>query len=290
MRRVVCWLVPALAAWSVLVASCGGEAKPSATAYLVLEVDTSTVSAGTADDAMKGVQEVVQRRSEGWGARVLHVKRQDTNQLALELSNITAEESRDLLGRTALLEFGEPERDEANDIVCQDSGGQRFTVPADASPAGDGQPRPTYVVADDHQNLTRCRGPADQTPRGSVVWRPPQAVGSDGTEKVLTGRFLQANAEVIVDPMGQPVVRLEFDSEGGYLFDQITARLVGLPMAIFLDNEIISAGTVLKRISAGAFVIQGLTEAQGRILVSQINAGAAPGSIRVIGSGEGPLP
>ena len=79
-------------------------------------------------------------------------------------------------------------------------------------------------------------------------------------------------------------------SEGSYLFDQITARLVGLPMAIFLDNEIISAPIVRTRISAGAFAIEGLTASQGRILVIQVNAGALPGSVQVIASGKGPLP
>jgi preprotein translocase subunit SecD len=109
-----------------------------------------------------------------------------------------------------------------------------------------------------------------------VVWKPATGVGSDNVEKVLTGRFLRANSSVIFDALGRPLVQLQFNSEGGKLFDQITARLVGLPMAIFLDEEIISAPTIRTRISGGESVIEGLTADEGRTLSIQLNSGALP--------------
>jgi SecD/SecF fusion protein len=107
-------------------------------------------------------------------------------------------------------------------------------------------------------------------------------VGNDGVEKALTGRFLRANSSVFFDQLGRPLVQLQFNSEGGKLFDQLTSRLVGFPMAIYLDQDVISAPTIRTRISDGNSVIEGLTADEGRKLSIQLNSGALPITLRVI--------
>jgi preprotein translocase subunit SecD len=234
---------------------------------------------------MKEVQDIIQRRAEAFGAKVSNLRREGTNRLAFEVSGVTAGQARELFGRTALLDFREPEQDETNHIVCQDPTGQRFTVPPNPIPASGGGR--LYVVADADGNLTLCQTPGEAASQGNVVWRPPKGIGSDGIEKTLTGRYLLANAKVVSGPPGQPLVQLEFDPEGAFLFDQISSRLVGQPMAIFLDGELISAPTVMARISKGDFVIDGLTADEGRMLAIQVNSGPLPVPVRLISEGEG---
>jgi len=250
--------------------------------YILLEGDTSTLPAGSSvDDAMSGVQDIIERRVNAFGVSESEIQREGSNRLAVQLPGISQQDAKDLIGRTALLEFREPERDGDN-IVCQDATGQQFTVPAETVPDQNGDPRAAYIVTDANGDLTQCRGPNDAAPTGSVVWKPATGVGNDNVEKVLTGRFLRANSRVIFDALGRPLVQLQFNSEGGKLFDQVTARLVGLPMAIFLDEEIISAPTIRTRISGGESVIEGLTADEGRRLSIQLNSGALPITLRVI--------
>jgi protein-export membrane protein SecD/preprotein translocase SecF subunit len=251
--------------------------------YVLLEGDTSALPSGSSvDDAMKGVQDIIERRVNAYGVSESEIQREGSNRLSVQLPGISQQDARDLIGRTALLEFREPERDESGNIVCQDSSGQNFTVPADTVTDQNGNPRAAYIVGDANGNLTQCQGPNDVAPTGSVVWKPATGVGNDGVTKALTGRFLRANSRVVFDPLGKPQVALEFNSEGGKLFDQLTSRLVGLPMAIFLDEDIISAPTILTRISDGNSVITGPTADEGRKLAIQLNSGALPVPLRVI--------
>jgi SecD/SecF fusion protein len=53
-------------------------------------------------------------------------------------------------------------------------------------------------------------------------------------------------------------------------------------MAIFLDEDLISAPTIRTRISGGSSVIEGLTADEGRTLSIQLNSGALPITLRVI--------
>lgn len=99
----------------------------------------------------------------------------------------------------------------------------------------------------------------------------------------LTGKYLKRST-VQVDPNdGRYVVSLEFDSEGADLFEQITERNVGSPVAIFLDGFIISSPTVNERISGGRAVISGNFNAQeAKELVQRLNAGALPVPIELV--------
>lgn len=101
------------------------------------------------------------------------------------------------------------------------------------------------------------------------------ALFCSGTE--LTGRHVK-KASLNIDTRGvtMPVVELEFNSEGAKLFEEITARNIGKPLAIFLDNEIIDAPVVQEKIIGGRAQIsgQGITLESAKKLVERFNAGA----------------
>ena len=285
-------VIAALVASCLVVVACGGEGTPSATSYVILEADISTLPSGVdAEEAMENAERIIERRRIVFGARVSDVERQGTNRLVVQLSGPTAEEARALMGRAVGFEFREPERDETGEnFVCTDAAGKTLTVPADVVETADGSRRPTNLTttADNHQWL--CFPPGSTVPSGTVNWVPATGIGSDGQEKALTSRFLRGEeTEVIFDAAGRPFVQARFNAEGGALFEQVTTRLVGLPLGIFLDDELISAPTV-QGILSSDFVITGLYLDEAETVARQLRAGAMPVPVRVIDAGEGSLP
>ncbi len=113
---------------------------------------------------------------------------------------------------------------------------------------------------------------------------PAKAEGRDGIERALTGEYLK-RASMNIDPYQGPLVVIEWDSEGGYLFEQITRRNLQKPLAIFLDNEIISAPVVRSVIQAGTLgQIEGdFTMDEADTLAIQLNSGALDVPLAIIG-------
>jgi len=70
------------------------------------------------------------------------------------------------------------------------------------------------------------------------------ATGTDGTQEELTGKYLLPNSYVDTNNLGQPEVAISFDAEGAKLFGEITQRDLQKPIAIYLDNTMISEATV----------------------------------------------
>ncbi|PJE59780.1 MAG: protein translocase subunit SecD [Candidatus Portnoybacteria bacterium CG10_big_fil_rev_8_21_14_0_10_44_7] len=103
------------------------------------------------------------------------------------------------------------------------------------------------------------------------------------TPTILTGRYLK-NAQVNFDPNTfQPIVTLEFDSEGAQLFEQLTQQNIGKTLAIYLDGFPISVPRVNEKITGGRAQITGnFTTTEAKELVRRLNAGALPVPIKLI--------
>ncbi len=112
------------------------------------------------------------------------------------------------------------------------------------------------------------------------------------TATELTGRYLK-NAELQFGSgkngslANQPVVLLNFNDEGGKLFEKITTNNVGRQLAIFLDGEAISSPVIQEPIAGGSASITGtFTPTEGRDLVRNLNFGALPVPIELVSSGS----
>ena len=103
----------------------------------------------------------------------------------------------------------------------------------------------------------------------------------DGQVLTLTGQYLKSNAYVGFDQVGNPFVGFEFQDVGGRLFEQITQRHLGEQIAIFLDQELLSA-PVVQGVISDSGTITGLTLDRARELVVQLNAGALPLQLTVL--------
>ncbi|MDP2637064.1 MAG: protein translocase subunit SecD [bacterium] len=100
---------------------------------------------------------------------------------------------------------------------------------------------------------------------------------------LLTGRYLK-KAEIAFDNVtNEPTVILQFNDEGAKLFEELTARNIGKPLAIFLDGQLLSAPIVQDKISGGSAQITGrFTVQEAQMIARNLNAGALPLPIALV--------
>lgn len=99
----------------------------------------------------------------------------------------------------------------------------------------------------------------------------------------LSGRNLKRVTLQFNPNNNLPEVSLEFDEDGAKLFEDITARNVGRPVAIYLDDYPISVPNVNERISEGKAVISGnFSIEEAKELVQRLKAGALPVPIELV--------
>jgi preprotein translocase subunit SecD len=104
----------------------------------------------------------------------------------------------------------------------------------------------------------------------------------DFTKTDLTGKDFKS-ASVSFDQSGNPQIDIEFNAEGAKKFEAITERNVQKPLAIYLDNELVSAPTVNQKISGGKGQITGKFDIkEAKNLAIQLNAGALPVQVKII--------
>ncbi|MBI4213195.1 MAG: protein translocase subunit SecD [Chloroflexi bacterium] len=97
----------------------------------------------------------------------------------------------------------------------------------------------------------------------------------EGEQKELTGAYFK-KAELGFDQGNKPEILFEFNGDGAKLFEQITTRLKGKRLGIFLDNEPLTTPTVQETIRDRGRITGTFTLDEARNLVIQFNAGALP--------------
>ena len=259
--------------------------------HLVYEADFSEVEPGTEDDAVEVVREIIEKRINRYGVSEPNIQIIGSgadSRISVQIPGVTEEEALSLVGTVAVLDFREQKGGDAYLADAADKGDTWVAV-SDTTGFESGD---TCVVGIVKENWETGQIAAINSSSGIFTldselfyyhqagepvsnWMP--ATGTiEGEEKELTGRYLLPNSYVDVAPQtGEPVVDFEFESEGASLFSQITGRLIGQPLGIFLDNEIISAPIVQAQISNRG-IIEGLTYDEARLLSSQLNGGALP--------------
>ncbi|MEK7542108.1 MAG: protein translocase subunit SecD [Patescibacteria group bacterium] len=217
-------------------------------AHLVYRADLSKVDQSEYDYAMQGLRDVIERRVNFFGVSEPVVQvggRGDERRLIVEIAGvIDSGEAIELIGRAPFLEFREP-KENYEEILQKNQ---------QALETGEGD------------------SPIDEA-RFEDPFQPT----------ALNGSLLQ-RAEVGFEQLGQePFIYLTFNSEGAKLFQEITGRNVGKPLAIFLDNQLLQAPIVQTEISGGKAQITGkFTIEEARQLVRDLNAGSVPVAITLL--------
>ena len=99
----------------------------------------------------------------------------------------------------------------------------------------------------------------------------------------LTGDDLSAAAVTFETSDRQPAVSLKFKPSGQEKFAKLTKEFIGKPVAILLDQSILSAPTVQSEITSGDAIITGkFTIDEAKFLATQLNAGVLPVPIKIL--------
>jgi len=99
----------------------------------------------------------------------------------------------------------------------------------------------------------------------------------------LTGEHVKQAQFSVNQTTQEPLVLLNFSDEGKEMFAQLTTDRVGKPIAIFLDDNLLSSPVVQEPIKDGRAQISGNFTLQGaKDLVDDLNLGALPIPIELI--------
>lgn len=147
-----------------------------------------------------------------------------------------------------------------------------------------GVSEPLLFPQGDRRIIVELAGVDNPEEAVNIIKNTAQLEFWDETGKVLlTGEHLKdAQAKMTAGGLDAEV-HIEFDSEGTRLFAEATAANVGKPIAIVLDDSIISAPNVNEAIPSGSAVITGDFDAkEAQDLAVLLRSGALPVSFTIM--------
>lgn len=196
---------------------------------------------------------VLQQRVNGLGVSEATVQAQGSDQVLVQLPGVDIDQARQVIGKTARLYFATP-------------------VP--------GAPTP-QTCASDQQGL------CDPSQFGNSAYYPPGyhwKIDPNISAEDVT------KADVVFDTQrNEWAVTIDFDDRGASEWSKITnaafAQPQGSPqnrVAIFLDNQVLTAPYVNSPSSSSTEITGGFTQQQAQQLANQISAGALPADIATV--------
>ncbi len=200
-------------------------------------------------NAMDSATEVVRKRIDALGTREPTIIRQGETRIVVQVPGLgDPDQLKELLGQTAKLEFK---------LV-------------------DDQALPSDVAA-------------GVAPPGSRIY--PFAAGTPGQGTGIAVKRLGGiqgdsltGAQAGVDPQdNQPVVNIQFDSQGGAKFAQLSTENTGKLFAIILDGEVISSPSFNEPILGGSAQISGsFSTESAQALAISLQSGALPVDLTIV--------
>lgn len=200
------------------------------------------------DTAMADATEVVRRRIDELGTREPTIIRQGASRIVVQVPGLeNPQELKDLLGRTARLEFK----------LVDDS----------ATP----------------QQLASRQAPVGS----QILPYPgnPQGIPLIAVKRstIISGDQLIDAQQTFDDQNNQPQVAISFDGQGGRRFARVTQENTGKQFAIILDNEVISAPSISQPILGGrASIFGSFTVESANQLAIALRSGSLPINLKVI--------
>ena len=201
------------------------------------------------DDAMESATDVVRRRIDDLGTREPTIIRQGDDRIVVQVPGLeNPDQLKELLGQTARLEFKLVDSNALPSDIAQgfaNPGSELVPYAEDSGFAG-------QVEA--VRRLGGIRGDS------------------------LTGAQQSFDAQT-----NEPVVSIQFDTQGGARFAQLSTENVGRSFAIILDDEVISAPNFNEPILSGSAQISGgFTVESANALAISLRSGALPVDLTII--------
>lgn len=224
---------------------------------LLYQADVSQIDQGDISTAMEGLKNVIEKRVNIFGVRESEIKIMGENRLSIQLPGAkNPEDAATEIGKTPFLEFKEILPKEVRDEAIKALFPEQEEINSDIYCSS-----PEFIA--------------------SVINIYGQDPCFEPTP--LTGRYLK-RAELNFHPTtNEPLVSLEFNEDGSKIFLELTEKNIGKPIAIFIDNILLSAPNVQEKIEGGKAQITGkFTIQEAKDLVNNLNAGALPIPINLI--------
>lgn len=123
-----------------------------------------------------------------------------------------------------------------------------------------------------------------KTPFLQFALEQPNGTSTEFVPTNLTGQYLTSARLDFDKTTGQPQVSLQFNSEGGKIFENMTGDNIGKRIAIFVDSNLISDPVVQTKIPGGQAVITSptFTVDSAKQLANSLSAGALPAPMTLI--------
>lgn len=218
--------------------------------HLLYQTDLSKIPPEDKESSLQGLKDVIERRVNFFGIREPVVQLQG-ERLIVELAGIKEpSEAIRMIGQTPFLEFKEQRTEEETKKIFD---------------------KRKEIEGLNFEELQKIE-------EWHLAFEDPYYKSTP-----LTGRYLK-RADVGFDQTtSQPLVLLQFNEEGAKIFEELTSRNVGKPLAIYIDQILISAPIVKEVISGGEAQITGnFTLKEAKKLARDLNAGALPVPINLI--------
>ena len=197
--------------------------------------------------------ETIRNRIDQFGVAEPDIRRQGENRILIQLPGIKdTQRAKDLIGKTALLEFK----------LVDETGSVDAALKGDIPPGRE----ILYRVEENLETLRTTRTPFLLKKR-----------------TLLTGAYL-TDARVQIDSQfNEPYVSINFDKKGARIFERITGDNVNKRLAIVLDNSVYSAPVIQEKIAGGQARVTGqFTTEEARDLAIVLRAGALPAPVIVL--------
>jgi preprotein translocase subunit SecD len=116
---------------------------------------------------------------------------------------------------------------------------------------------------------------------GETEWVPATATVDD-KEKILNSGYFKENTYVSTSQLGEVLLVFEWNDEGSVLSEQITSRLIGEPLGIFLSGEPllgedgVPIAPIVRAVITTSGQIEGLSLNEATELSQLLNAGRIP--------------
>jgi len=116
---------------------------------------------------------------------------------------------------------------------------------------------------------------------GEAEWVPTTAI-VNGQEKVLNSAYFKENTYIDTDDFNRILLIFEWNSEGSQLSEQITGRMIGEPLGIFLSDEPLLGddgepiAPIVRSKITDRGQIEGLSLTEATELSQLLNAGRIP--------------
>ena len=281
--------------------------------HLVLEVDRSKLTKENFDDAVPRALEVIRRRIDQFGVAEPLIQREGEDRIVLQLPGLTdRERARELIGKTALLEFklvrtpeevrnvfqrldgylaarGVPQQMGMDSLMRRAPLTGHFLDLSSSAFIRDQElpqvqqmltvPGLDSIIPSDSQLLWGDENQSMQGVSGRslyVVKREPEMTG----QSIATA---EARLGLESTNPGAWGVTMSMTPQGRSDFAMVTANNVGRQLAIVLDSKVSSAPSIRERIAGGDASITGNFDIQkSKDLAIVLRAGALPAPVRII--------